>query len=661
MACVDGFARNWRPEQVPNGQAFNCILCHRSATGSGPLNAFGETISANITPGSREDFWTKWIAREDSDGDGFTNGQELGDPDGDGIMIEGFEATHPGDAESKPDFALASVEELGLERIVADRILFETDLDNLNNWEPYASVIGNDVFVIEANTFAEPMDDLNQTYALAFQSTMGGEAVISSGFFGDDGEPYSGQINASRQDGNPGRVAGDRRPGASNYIVGGEASPHAFDVFQSDNRWDLGLDRLEDGRYATVQMFSLDKTDLTPNPLSFALDAVNGRLTDGFVNGNQIGRFGGDVAVLDNGNMVVVVDDRSGLRENSNSTTAVILAPDGSVIRESWVIDPRDIWSNVTSYRGGFCVRVHDILYFHNNEGELLGQVHQVDDLPETLNFDTGRGDATRIASHINSTLVFLAGATDLFDDEGFELEDEDGQFRKGVQIAVFDAATQSFLSHRAVSEISIEAGGEDGGDVFGSFSRANLAVDALGRVAIAYEVNLPEAEQPQTLVRILSYDSESGWGVLTPSFFAFQNHSDFEIRTFRPAVAMTTKAILIAAKGEINSENLPEEGADTLSQTTFYTVFSHPDPMEDPTPGLFSEVDPIRITSIELADEMFHISWIGGVGPYQIQRKTILSEAPWQDVVSTQDQSAMLSSGGSSGFFRVLDLGSGQ
>ncbi|MCS1411476.1 MAG: hypothetical protein M2R45_04676 [Verrucomicrobia subdivision 3 bacterium] len=51
----------------------------------------------------------------------------------------------------------------------------------------------------------------------------------------------------------------------------------------------------------------------------------------------------GDVAILDNGNIVVIVNDRSGLREASNSTAAVILAPDGSVVRESWGIDPRDI------------------------------------------------------------------------------------------------------------------------------------------------------------------------------------------------------------------------------------------------------------------------------------------------------------------------------
>jgi hypothetical protein len=46
----------------------------------------------------------------------------------------------------------------------------------------------------------------------------------------------------------------------------------------------------------------------------------------------------------------------------------------------------------------------------------------------------------------------------------------------------------------------------------------------------------------------------------------------------------MTTKEILIAAKGEVNRGNNPDDGVDTDPQTTLYTVFTHPDPQEDPT-----------------------------------------------------------------------------
>ena len=39
----------------------------------------------------------------DSDGDGFSNGAELGDPDGDGVPIPGAQVTNPGNAASRPN------------------------------------------------------------------------------------------------------------------------------------------------------------------------------------------------------------------------------------------------------------------------------------------------------------------------------------------------------------------------------------------------------------------------------------------------------------------------------------------------------------------------------------------------------------------------------
>src|SRR5262249_33109862 len=150
----------------------------------------------------------------------------------------------------------------------------------LDNWEPYASVLGTNTFLIVMNTFAEGTED-SQRLALAFQPVDGGPVGLGDVFFDDAGKPYRGVINASRQDGNPGRVAGDARPGAVNFLAGAEASPHTVTGFNSDNRWDLGLDRLADGRYGTVQIYSLDRTSLAQSPKTKALDAVNGRLTSG--------------------------------------------------------------------------------------------------------------------------------------------------------------------------------------------------------------------------------------------------------------------------------------------------------------------------------------------------------------------------------------------
>jgi hypothetical protein len=49
-------------------------------------------------------------------------------------------------------------------------------------------------------------------------------------------------------------------------------------------------------------------------------------------------------------------------------------------------------------------------------------------------------------------------------------------------------------------------------------------------------------------------------------------------------SVAMTTKQILVTAKGEINYDNNPAAGPNSPREVNFYTVFSHPDPKDDPT-----------------------------------------------------------------------------
>ena len=47
------------------------------------------------------------LAAKDSDGDGSSNGEELGDPDGDGKSTDGAEITNPSNPESKPQKPVA--------------------------------------------------------------------------------------------------------------------------------------------------------------------------------------------------------------------------------------------------------------------------------------------------------------------------------------------------------------------------------------------------------------------------------------------------------------------------------------------------------------------------------------------------------------------------
>jgi hypothetical protein len=90
---------------LPNGNGVSGVqaLGHVKVGGDGALNAFGEDF---------EQSWTKELCEADSDGDGQTNGQELGDPccvwDAKTASTPRWTTgvSHPGDATSKSDEAL---------------------------------------------------------------------------------------------------------------------------------------------------------------------------------------------------------------------------------------------------------------------------------------------------------------------------------------------------------------------------------------------------------------------------------------------------------------------------------------------------------------------------------------------------------------------------
>ena len=102
-------ARFFRPGLVPNYDAAvgDCSLCHVTAGGGTARNPFGQAVEALVTPNGQEVFWGPELAALDSDGDGATNGEELGDPDGtwtadDPAPGDPALITHPGDPDSTP-------------------------------------------------------------------------------------------------------------------------------------------------------------------------------------------------------------------------------------------------------------------------------------------------------------------------------------------------------------------------------------------------------------------------------------------------------------------------------------------------------------------------------------------------------------------------------
>jgi hypothetical protein len=378
-----------------------------------------------------------------------------------------------------------------------------------------------------------------------------------------------------------------------------------------------------------VQVFHLDPATLTPAPLSKALDSANGRLTSGAAPDPQITRFGGELAALDNGNFVSVVEDRSRVRNpDGNAVVATIFAPNGSVVKDSWVVANGDIWSNVAAYRGGFAVRVSGTIYFYDNAGTLSGSVAQS---TSGLSFDAGRGDGVRIAGHVNSPFVFLAGKVTT---------------ENVVHVAVWDARNRTFVTSAPVSE----------GAFTGGFDRANLAVDALNRVTVAWVSQPAGYEMQQVAARVMAFnESTRAITALTRSFLPFINAAQTGgIRTFQMSVAMTTREICIAAKGEINLENRPAQGANSPRELNFYTVFSHPNPQADPTPGAGGGGGQPTLAIEKAGPASIRLTWTGGSGPFIVQKKATLTDANWTNVLTTPTQTALVPSDGAAGFFRV-------
>jgi hypothetical protein len=476
----------------------------------------------------------------------------------------------------------------------------------LGNWEPYSSSLGDSTFLIEFNTFANDGSGLNQNNAVAKQPASGGAAKVGYCYYGDNGLPFKGALNLSRQNGNPGRVAGDLRYGANKFITEAEVSIGQLPEFQTVARW--GNNDIYQGvnRYCAEQIFRLDPITLTQTPVTNAWDYVYGNYVGVMGAGAdvpQVGRTGGRPNFLDNGNIVVMIDDKSAITfpaPPNEVTTFAIIQPNGTIVKGPTFVKATGIFDNMCAVKGGFVIRATDSLCFYNNSGTLMYSNTVIESSGMSFTDGNGRGDSMRIAGDIRSYYVYGAGAIGTGKEQG---------------VAAWDSRTGQFVASAIVT---------DGDPAAQTVDRSGLAVDALDRVCVACAYKPDPNYGFQVAARVAQFDgTKFNW--LTHMFFPFVNHDEdpANVRgyiTSNPYVAMNTRQICIAAKGTINSTNGVTAGPDSLGEQTVYTVVSHPVPVAAPQPTM----------TMTQSGGNLNLAWNPEDGLFTVQTRTSLTSGSW-------------------------------
>ncbi|MBN2325735.1 MAG: hypothetical protein JXR73_01185 [Candidatus Omnitrophica bacterium] len=441
----------------------------------------------------------------------------------------------------------------GVTVVVPDTWIFQVDIDNGTYWEPFTDIFGDGTIAVIANTHPEEGQGMNAK--VAFIDPSSGEVQEYWAFYTDAGDPWKGPFNEKRTDGNPARIAVDRRPGGTRYMVAMETTPYLYDEFNSEDRWYQGF--AYDDRVATVQIFN--KTADGPVPITNVIDPIYQSFENFDAQFGQQMRYGGDIRFLSNGNILTCPEDRTkNIVEGGTAAIATIFNGEtGEVIKPAWNASgdglAHEIWSNVAAFNGGFVIRSQAIFSVYDNDGNLQYYFNQ--DAFSTIT-DTGRGDDTRIAANINGNYVYYAG-------KGPEGD---------VVLSRFDAvATTSGDDLQGVKEVNVNELDYLFGD---TFKRAEAAVDELGNVCVVFDDTSTTGTE-QTIARIFNSDMEP----VTPSFFAFQYHDvngpdDMGYHSHEPNVSMDNQHIVIAANGISWDEEF--QGV-TPGEQTFFIVLENP------------------------------------------------------------------------------------
>jgi hypothetical protein len=484
----------------------------------------------------------------------------------------------------------------------------------LDNWEPYAAAVGQSTFLIEFNTYANDGSLLYQNHVVALQPAAGGTPNLIYAFDADGAGPFQGQMDLSRQDGNPGRVAGDKRTGGTNYIVQCESSLGQLPGFLS-NRWSSNNIYSATDRYATEQVFTVF-TNALATPVTLAWDYVYGPHSGNLGPDNgapACSQTGGRPEFLDDGNIVVCIDDLTRILDPLHGEVATfsIITPSGAIVTGPTEADPRPVWDNLCAFQGGFCLRVQDSIYFYNDLGALIRsnnvatantnlQAARPHGWGFTGGYDTNLGNTNTVGADILTPYVFMAGAV-VVGGSGVNQSN-------ACMMAIWNGQTGNFITNVMVSS--------DLDPAYLSVDQTAVAVNASAQICVAYDgqPNQFGGYDNQIVARLLQFDGQTV-SYLTPSFFAFINSDNaatvasnsipIGFTTLYPSVAMTPEAVCIAGAGSINSTNNPYSPGqpDSPPQTALYAVVNLPIVVK---PSLSAKVSRRNLT----------LSWNAAAGP---------------------------------------------
>jgi hypothetical protein len=182
--------RSFRVQQIPNGSENGCANCHNNPGGGGPRNAFGIDVQNQFLDNSGNVEWGPALANLDSDGDGFSNGEELQDPSG--SWQTGQPA--PGDPSLVTNPGLASDFPTSVEVLSSLPNKFELKNNYPNPFNPSTTIefsvpeqsnVRIEVFDATGTLINELVNDVYGagTYRTAWNARDDFGSVVSSGFY----------------------------------------------------------------------------------------------------------------------------------------------------------------------------------------------------------------------------------------------------------------------------------------------------------------------------------------------------------------------------------------------------------------------------------------------------------------------------------------------